>query len=259
VSRIPVASELLHRDRIWPAVMASVAVHAAAILLAVKATSLPTIELEQTPIRARLVRLGEKKPEHYLPQKEQPPPPPEPAPAAPAPPVPAPAPPPPEAKPAPVAPVTTAPAAPRAPPPRSAPAKNPDNGGGTSALAALAKVTKEVQRERWGDPNGDPEGDSDEGTEGERYQALLQRALHDNFTLPATIPEKERLYLQALVTIWIEADGVISRFEITKPSGNPVFDAALERAIRATRAPPPPDADRLRYKTRGAPLLFKSA
>jgi colicin import membrane protein/protein TonB len=116
-----------------------------------------------------------------------------------------------------------------------------------------------VQRERFGDPNGDPEGDSEEGTEGERYSALLQRALHDNFTPPATIPEKERLYLQARVTIWIESDGVISRFEITKPSGNPVFDAALERAIRATHAPPPPDAERQRFHSQGVPLLFKSA
>jgi colicin import membrane protein/protein TonB len=137
--------------------------------------------------------------------------------------------------------------------------KNPSNGSGTSALTALAHVEKQVQRERWGDPNGDPQGDSDEGTEGERYQALLQRALHDNFTPPATIPERERLYLQARVTIFIEPDGDISRYEITKPSGNPVFDDALERAIRATRAPPPPDADRQRYRSQGVPLLFKSA
>ncbi len=145
-----------------------------------------------------------------------------------------------------MAPVTTAPRRRRRPPPaRSAPAKNPANGGGTSALAALAKVEKQVQRERWGDPNGDPEGDSDEGTEGERYQALLQRALHDNFTAPghhpgegAALPPGPGDHLDR----GRRASSAASRS--SKPSGNPVFDAALERAIRATRAPPPPDADR---------------
>ncbi|HET6440597.1 MAG TPA: energy transducer TonB, partial [Anaeromyxobacter sp.] len=100
---IPVATELGRRDRFWPAVLASLAVHAAAIGLAVKASSLPTIELDQTPLKARLVRIGEKKPEQLLPQKETPPPPPEPAPASPAPPAPLPQPPPPPAPPAPTA------------------------------------------------------------------------------------------------------------------------------------------------------------
>ena len=60
------------------------------------------------------------------------------------------------------------------------------------------------------------------------------------------------------MTLWIEPDGNISRYGITKPTGNPVFDYALERAIRAARAPPPP-ADRQRYRSQGVPLLFKSA
>jgi colicin import membrane protein/protein TonB len=120
-------------------------------------------------------------------------------------------------------------------------------------------MEKQVQRERWGDPNGDPEGDSDEGTEGERYQALLQRALHSNYQLPTTIPDKERLYLKSVVILWIDPDGHISRWKVEKPSGNPAFDDALERAIRKTNAPPPPDSQRDTYQTRGVQVTFTAA
>jgi colicin import membrane protein len=256
LSRIPVATELGYHDRFWPAVMASIVLHAAFIGLAVKASSLPELALDQTPIRARLVRLGEKKPEQLLPQKETPPPPPEPAPAAPAPP--AAEPPPPQAPPAPAAPpAPTARPTPaqKAPPARPAPTRSPANGAGLAS--ALAKVEQQARRERWGDPNGDPEGDSDEASEGERYAALLTRALKDHYQLPNTIPDAERMRLRAQLTIWIEGDGTIGRWRFDKPSGNPTFDAALERALRATKAPPPPDEERERYRTKGVAVLFE--
>ncbi len=250
MSRIPVATELGRHDRFWPAVMASIAVHAAAIAIAVKASSLPTIELDQKPITARLVRLGEKKPEQLLPQKVTPPTP-EPAPAIPAPPAPQP---PPTTPPAPTAMPTPAPVAAPKTPARSSPVRSPANGGGVAA--ALARMEKQVQRERWGDPNGDPQGDSDEGSEGDRYMALVQRALHDNYVIPTTIPDKERLYLKSVVILWIEPDGHISRWKVEKPSGNAAFDDALERAIRKTTPPPPPDAQRDAYRTRGIQVTF---
>ena len=251
MSRIPVATELGRHDRFWPAVMASIAIHAAAIAVAVKASSLPTIELGQTPIRARLVRLGEKKPEQLLPQKEAPPPA-APTPAA-LPPVAQPepaAPPSPAAMPAPAA--RPAPKAPARP--ATAPGKSPAAAGGVAA--ALARMEQQVQRDRWGDPNGDVEGDSDEGSEGDRYMALVQKALHANYTVPTTIPDKERLYLKAVVILWIEPDGHISRWKIEKPSNNPAFDDALERAIRKTSPPPPPDAQRDAYRNRGIQVTF---
>lgn len=257
MKRIPVATELGRHDRFWPAALASIAVHAAAIAIAVKASSLPAIELRQTPIKARLVRLGEKKPENYLPQKESPPAP-APPPTAPAPPAaePPPTTPPPAAPPAPTAkaPPTTAPTKPSARPASARPGATA--GGGIAS--ALARYEKDVQRERWGDPNGDPEGDSDEGSEGERYLALLVRALQANYQLPTTIPEKERLYLQSVVILWIDGDGRIVRWKMEKPSGNPAFDDALERAIGKTHAPPPPDAERRTYRDRGVEVTFNT-
>ncbi|HYD43065.1 MAG TPA: energy transducer TonB [Anaeromyxobacter sp.] len=258
MSRIPVATELGRKDRVWPAVTASIAVHAAAIALALHASSGPAIELEQTPIKAKLVRLGEKKPEAQLPRKDVPPPPPEQAPAAPAPPQAAPppppdTPPPPAAMPAP----TPAPAPPaRAAPARQAPARSRANGGGVDAL--LARTERELQQEKlYGDPEGDPDGDSEEGSAGDRYEALVSKAVHANYQVPSTIPDRERLHLEAYMTIWVEADGTISRFEITKPSGNPAFDAALDRAIRATRLPPPPSDWAQQFRRRGRTLKFK--
>ena len=259
MKRIPVTTELGRRDRFWPAVAASIAVHAVAIAVAVKASSLPRVELDQVPLKARLVRLGEKKPEQFLPQKEAPPPP-EPAPVTPPPPAVEPVPPPPSPPPAP----TAAPVPAVAPAPKAAsrsPATKSAGAAATTAgvAAALAKMEQEVRRERWGDPNGDVQGDSEEASEGERYQALLQRALHANYQLPTTIPERERLYLKAVVILWIDADGSISRWKVEKPSGNPAFDDALERAIRKTHAPPPPDSQRGAYRDRGIQVTFTAS
>ena len=80
---IPVTTALGRRDRLWPAALASAAVHAALIVWALLRVPAPAIDLEQKPIVAKLVRLGEKRPEQYLPRREVAPPPP--APAAPAP------------------------------------------------------------------------------------------------------------------------------------------------------------------------------
>ena len=128
---------------------------------------------------------------------------------------------------------------------------------GTSSLAnVLSRVRKQVDDTRWGDPQGDPNGVASEGTEGDRYLALVTAALQGNYHLPATISEKERLYLKALVRIWVEPDGTVSNWKIEKPSGNPVFDGVVERAIRDARLPPPPGEVRALYQGRGRALTF---
>src|SRR5512144_2503406 len=105
---IPVATALGRRDRFWPAVLVSAAVHVALAGWGITRRPAPEIDLNQKPIVARLVRLGQKRPEEYLPRKEAAPPPAPPAPAAapvlPAPVLPAPARPAAPAKPAPNAP-----------------------------------------------------------------------------------------------------------------------------------------------------------
>ena len=113
-----------------------------------------------------------------------------------------------------------------------------------------------MKREQWGDPTGDPEGNAEEGTEGDRYDALLTRAVQANYHLPPTISDRDRLHLAALLRIWVEPDGTITRTRVEKPSGNEQFDGAVERAARSTQAPPPPDTLRAEYHGRGRVLRF---
>lgn len=251
---IPVATALGRRDRMWPAVLASLMVHAGLIAWALARQQGPEIDLEQKPIVAKLVRLGEKRPEQWLPRKEQPPEPPaaEPMPAVATAPAPAPAPP------APSAPVPGAKPAPTPPAPRPPARPGPTTAGSsTSVSSMLSRVKQEVERERWGDPEGDPAGDASEAGEGDRYLALVKRALQENYRVPATISERDRMYLKGTVVLWIEPDGNIARWRIEKSSGNGAFDDALERTVRQTRLPPPPDAQRQLYRSTGLAIVFE--
>ncbi len=247
MSAIPFPSALSRHERLWPAVLLSAGAHLALAGWAVVRQQPPMIDLEQKPIVAKLVRLGEKRPEQWLPRKEEAPPAPAPAPAAPAAPVLAP--------PKPAAPSVRGKA-----PPRTAAAPSPAPGSsGQSLSSILSKVRREaVAEKQWGDPNGDAAGDSDVA-EGDQFLAQVQRALHANYVAPATISERERLYLEAHVTIWVEPDGRIARWRQDRASGNPSFDAAVERALRLTsRVPPPPDAMRDALRRNGISLVFQA-
>jgi colicin import membrane protein/protein TonB len=115
---------------------------------------------------------------------------------------------------------------------------------------------KSAEEPRWGDPTGDPEGDASEAGEGDRYLALAVRALQANYHLPATSAERDRLHLKATVVLIIETNGAIRDFKFETRSGNDAFDAALERAIRATRLPPPPAAMKDPYRRVGLGVNF---
>jgi len=244
------ASAFHRKDRIWPAVVASLAVHAALLAAGALGPRGPAIDQDLKPITARLVRLGEARPKELLPRKEA---------EAPAPaqaPTPAPAP----AAPAPVpAPTAVAVPAARAEPKPASPkpaAAGPARAGPTAG-SRLSNVLSEVRQElQTGSPDGDPLGDSAVG-EGDQYLAAVRLQLRQNYRLPATISEKERLHLTGTVVLYVEADGRISRYEITKHSTNPSFDEALERAVRQTRLPPPPPDRREAYRRQGVEVDFR--
>jgi colicin import membrane protein/protein TonB len=219
----------------------SAAAHALLVIWGLARAPAPAIDLQQKPIVAKLVRLGEKRPEQWLPRKEaEPPAPPAPAPAQ-----------------APAAPVAAPRSSPAAPPakPAPTPAARP---AGASLASIMSKVQRQADEERWGDPSGDAAGGSD-AAEGDQYLALVDRALRANYRAPVTIAERERLYLEADVILWIEPDGRISRWRLERPSGNATFDAAVERTLRVTpRVPPPPDHLRDSYRTTGIKLVFQA-
>jgi colicin import membrane protein/protein TonB len=243
--------ETLHRpDRLWPLVLVSVALHAVFVGAGALARPGPLVSLEQKPIVAKLVRLGEKRPEQWLPRKDAAPPPPAAAAAVPVP--------------APATPEAVAPR-PAATPSAKAPPATPHPPAAASARASdtlsrtMSRLGKEqkAERESWGDPSGSPDGVSVDGTEGDRYLGLVTQALQSSYRLPATISEQERRHLQAIVVITIEPDGRVSSFRFERKSGNAAFDQALERAVRESRLPPPPQELRQRYRTVGLGVNFK--
>jgi colicin import membrane protein/protein TonB len=250
---LPVVTALSRRDRMWPAVIVSVALHAAAVAWVVVRTPPPPIDLEQKPIVAKLVRLGEKRPEEWLPRKPAEPPPAV-APPAPAPPQPAAA-AAPSPAPAPAAAAKPAPAAPRAPAPPGA-RPGPEPKPGTTLASVLSQVRKQ-QDPVYGSPDGDPAGDAERAEEGDRYLALIDRELRTNYRVPATITDRERMQLQAVVVVYVEPDGVVSRWRFESRSGNAAFDDALERTLRQLRLPPPPDAQREFYRRTGVAVNFR--
>lgn len=236
---------LFRRRQPYPwALVLSVALHLGLFGVAVAVTQLssrPKIEL-QKPIAAKLVRLGKPRDERLLPRKETSPPlPPAPREApVPVPPTPAPS---PDPAPAPAA----APAKPAAP--AAAPAAAPKKPDTTAKLDDIMRRFKAglpagpgSDSDPVGQPDGDPEGDAAEAAEGERYLALVQRRVQDNYQVPATIPEQERLYLNAMVRIFIQKNGQISRHQLVRSSGNDVFDSAVQAGVaRASPLPPPPE------------------
>lgn len=252
---MPPSPLLGRRERLWPTLAVSLALHAAFVGFVVWQRAPAPLDLNQKPIVARLVKRGELRPKEYLPRKEAAPPPgpppaPEPTPAPAPQPKPAPAP-----SPAAMPPPRAAPAKPQ-PAPKPAPSRAPParaSGGG-----GLAGVMSRMQQEEksYGNPEGDPLGDSEVG-EGDPYLALVTRSLQDTYVLPSTISEKERISLSATVVLFIESDGRVSRYQFERRSGNPTFDGALERAIRTARLPPPPAEKRALFRTQGLAVVYR--
>lgn len=232
--------------------LVSLGLHAG-IVLALVAVSVLGESKEPAPTqKPMLVRLGKPRPSEWLPRKPTAPPVP---PAAKTAPVAAPGeksaplPPQPEARPTPPKPEPKPEAKP-APTPAAAPATQAaaPRDAKQDSKAKLDDIMKRFQagaiagpaEEFPGQLDGHAEGDSDRA-EGEAYYALLEKRVKDQYKLPATISERERMYLNATVRIFIEANGRISRSQIVQGSGNATFDSALEAAVqRASPVPPPP-------------------
>lgn len=236
-------------DGFWRIVALSAGAHALLLAAALLVRPPPPIDLGQKPIAARLVRLGEKRPEHLLPRRDE-----GPAPAAQQP----------EARPAPPSPTPPAPKAMALPSPKARPAPPravPQGPARKAAPDAFASALSRVRRDKAleplaGDPGGDPRGDAADGEAGDRYLALVQRALQDVYSVPPTISDRDRLHLKATLQVFIEQDGTIARWSFATRSGNASFDEALERAIHRARLPPPPQELRREVRSEGLRVNF---
>lgn len=231
------------------AVLLHVGVVAAALVLP---GLLETKVVARKPVIARLVAQGKPRPKGQLPRKERPPPPGAAPLATPAAPTSAPS----------LAPSKAARGPSKGkPPPRSQPSRQEL----MRRALAMAGANTDGPRprdeaplaEREGLPEGSPEGTATDAQAGDKYFTEVHDAILANYVLPSVISERERLYLKASLVAFIGPDGSLLKHQILKPSGNALFDQALEAAVKKTKLPAPPAELRQSLRDEGVELNFK--
>jgi TonB family protein len=199
--------------------------------------------LDPEPIKASLVRLGKKRDEKLLPRKEETPPPAE-SKSSPTP------------VPVPKEQAVALPSKDAKPEPKKDAAKDTKDGKKSlfEAFNKTARVSPPDEIE--GAQDGDKDGDSAK-QEGERYFGLLSAVVKRNYDVSDTIPEAERRTLRAIVKLRLGSTGELLDVDLSKNSGNDLFDAAVLGAIRkAAPFGPPPEHLRDSLKKTGVALVF---
>ena len=224
------------------------------IALIISALVIPKLFGGPTPLRkpiiARLVAQGKPRDQKLMPRKEEPPPPPAAAPRS-SPEV--------SAPPAPAARSTPAKTAPPAPAQRPrAPSREELMQKALASVSASPdrERSKAPPEEREGEEAGSPDGTAATAEEGDLYFAKVQAEILSHYAIPSIISERERVALKAVIVAWIAPDGTLVRYRFDRRSGNAQFDSALERAIKASRIPPPPPERAKAIRDEGVALEF---
>ncbi|MBI5542299.1 MAG: TonB C-terminal domain-containing protein [Deltaproteobacteria bacterium] len=209
------------------AIAGSAIVHAALFALAIVMTLLepPKLDLAQKPVSAKLVRLGQKRPDNLLPRKDIS------------------SPPPPQPKASPNSPVSIKAKDPAAPSKATTSSKPSAEQARRDLFKAFEKTGAKHDEPPIGDPDGDPEGDSDTAEEGERYFGLILAKARRNYGVTKTIPPQELMRLKATVVIFIGSTGdLVKDPEVQVSSGNEQFDQDVILSLKkaAPFGPPPP-------------------
>lgn len=223
----------LNHPLLWPFLIASLVGHLLffVVIFGFLERPKPKNTLAQKPIRASLVRLGKPRDPTLLPRHEAAPPPP-------------------------AAPVSVPSSKAVVPTPsKPAPAAKPVDASANLA-SAFASVAKPGAAPLEGQPDGDPMGDS-AIQEGERYFGLIAAAVRRNYDVSASIPENQRSRLEAIAFIRIASNGKLLDSKLNKSSGNLLFDAAVESALKkASPFPPPPEHLKDSLRKDGVQLRF---
>jgi TonB family protein len=120
---------------------------------------------------------------------------------------------------------------------------------------ALSRAVSEEPED--GPVGGTAEGTSSEQVQGDEYATAIFNAIQRNWNAPSGLLNDAQLAgLSAEVRVHIDGDGTLKNVSLTKSSGNDLFDDSALQAVRATaRVPPPPPAERAKYR-RGTLLDF---
>lgn len=242
------------RAQSGPSLLLAVALHLALVLAAVVIPKLTGSEPSlRKPVIARLVALGKPREKGMLPRKERPPPPPT---ASKGPVVPASDPlPPASSRPGKTMPVKRAPRQKRQPTRQELMQRALARVSG--AVDSEPRDPKEKPEQREGQATGSPEGTAATAEAGEKYFTEVHDAILANYVVPSVISERERLYLKATLVAFIGPDGSLLKHQIKTPSGNALFDGALELALQKTKLPAPPAELSRSLRDDGVELNFK--
>jgi outer membrane biosynthesis protein TonB len=212
----------------------------------------PGTQKLRKPILAHMVALGKPRDAKLLPRKQD-----DPSAGA--------------SKTAPPAPVVVANAAParpapapgNAPPARSVPAKRAPTRAELMAQA-LRSVRPGAQAQarapdpdREGEATGSETGTAATAEVGDKYFSEVHDVIQQNYVVPSVISERERLFLNATIVVWIGRDGTVLKHRLEKSSGNTFFDNALETAIAHSKLPAPPPELARSLATDGVGINFK--
>lgn len=232
--------------------LSAVVLHAAILAAALWLPKLMEREVAvRKPVIARLVALGKPRPKGALPRKET-----GGAPPVASAPISTPSPTPSKL----TAPHSRAPQSPRKPAPKQ-PSRQElmkralAQAAGQSVAAERQSEEPPVERE--GIAEGSAEGTASTAEIGDKYFTAVHDAILQNYVLPSVISERERLYLKASLVAYIGTDGTLLRHTILKPSGNAIFDQALELALQKTKLPAPPPELASSLRSDGVELNFK--
>ncbi|MCZ6807407.1 MAG: TonB C-terminal domain-containing protein [Deltaproteobacteria bacterium] len=108
---------------------------------------------------------------------------------------------------------------------------------------AISDLSKGPELE--GDPDGIAEGTKATGTDREIYIGKLYSYFRRGFQTPTSISEAELQKLTCVLELSITEDGRVGSYEITRPSGNESFDAAVRRRVdqaEGAELPAPPES-----------------
>ncbi|MCL2315061.1 MAG: TonB C-terminal domain-containing protein, partial [Proteobacteria bacterium] len=123
-------------------------------------------------------------------------------------------------------------------------------------FSAFSRESKTTNTPLQGQADGDPMGDS-AIQEGERYFGLLSVAVRRHYDVSSTIPENQRNTLKATALIRISPNGKLLEAKLTQSSGNPLFNTAVESALRkAAPFSPPPEHLKESLRKNGVQLVF---
>jgi hypothetical protein len=114
-------------------------------------------------------------------------------------------------------------------------------------LGDRAQIFAEIQeqRELEGDPDGVPEGTDTEAKAGNIYAGQLSSFFKRGWTVPTTLGDTSKLVTR--VSIEITRDLKIGDFEITRSSGDALYDQSVEdrlnelKTLQTTLPEPPPE------------------